>query len=807
MTPFIRALLAATSLFALTGLSAAAHAQTSQVFPPYPLDPSRRAETVTVIASGAGARVFDLTTTADQRENGPKTRHIVERPGALSVSSASPMFDAMFAQAMDDIRLDSVGSIRDDAYNDGNPIPCACFQTGEKWTYVWTRDLSYSTDLSLAFVDADRAVNSLKFKTSPFRAGVRIPKYIPDGSLQIIQDTGSGGSWPVSTDRVTWALGAEAVLNNLKGARRKAFADYAYRVLRGTIEADRAAIFDPADGLYTGEQSFLDWRDQTYAPYVLKDLTQIAQSKALSTNVVYYRALRLASRLAAEQKSPEIARKYAAWAQDLKAAINRMFWLPDRGLYASLTTPDAHAAPVAKFDFLGEALAITSGVASPEQARSILARYPHAPFGVPVYYPEQPHIPVYHNRAIWPFVTAYELDAAAMSGNAAAADNAFDSLYRAAALHLTNTENLEWLTGRSQFDDGPVINSPRQLWSVAGYVSAVAHSLFGFHAEADGLRIAPFLTTHIRQFLGGDEASLTNLSYMGRKVSIRLHLPPQASEGYYAVKEVRLNGKRVSGPVKASALGADNVFDVTFGAATGTPGRITLVPAVSPLSHDDPAVFSPEAPVATAAVADGRNVVSFSVKAVAPVTYQIWRDGVQAAKVADGNAWSDPVRPQDDTRTCYRVVAVYRTSGNASHPSMAACVGSAATTTVKPGREIEVRSAGRYALTLLYDNHRYAINTGITNAVKRVDILDRAGRTVGRGVVQMPHIDPENGTHPLRNSTELRLTLQPGTYSARLSDDFNMSDLQANATYAHAGGKTGPVNAADVFAVNLTKLP
>lgn len=807
MTSFLRVLYLTSALCALASSEAVARAQTSQVFAPYPLDPSESSETVTVTVDGTGPRSFALTTTARQRENGPTARQITEHPGALSVSSANTLFDALFAQAMDEVQLDSVSTIRDDAYNDGHPIPCDCFQTGEKWNYVWTRDLSYSTDLALAFVDTDRAVNSLKFKTSQFRPGVTVPSNVPAASLQIVQDTGSGGSWPVSTDRVTWALGAEAVLNNLEGAKRQAFAAYAYAALRGTIEADRVAIFDANDGLYTGEQSFLDWRDQTYAPYVLKDLTQLAQSKALSTNVVYYRTLRLASRLAAEQAAPALARKYDAWAQDLKAAINKAFWLPDRGLYASLTTPDAHAAPVAKFDFLGEALAITSGVASPAQAESILAKYPHAPFGVPVYYPQQPDIAVYHNRAIWPFVTGYELEAAAKTGNAAAANNGFDSLYRAAALHLTNTENLEWLTGRSQFDDGPVINSSRQLWSVAGYVSAVARTLFGFQPEADGLTIRPFLTAHMRQRLGGTEATLSHLSYMGHTVSIRLHLPPQASEGSYPVKDVRLNGKRITGPVSVAMLGPDTVFDVTFGAAVKSAGTITVVPTVSPLSHDDPRVFSPETPMATVIAGNGHPVVSFNAKAAAPVVYQVWRNGAQVAQVTGVNVWTDPKPPAPDVRTCYRVVAVYPTSQNTSHPSATACLGQAATQSVSPAQSLHVPTPGRYALTLTYDNHQFNINTGVTNAVKRLEILDRSGVTVAQGIVQMPHIDSENGAHPTRNSTELRIRLTPGIYTVRISDYFNMSDLQANASYSRVGGASGPVNAADVTALNLTKLP
>ena len=54
-------------------------------------------------------------------------------------------------------------------------------------------------------------------------------------------------------------------------------------------------------------------------------------------------------------------------------------------------------------------------------------------------------MPVYHNRAIWPFVSAYGLKAAAMVQNVAVVDHHIDSLMRGAALNLSNMENLEWL--------------------------------------------------------------------------------------------------------------------------------------------------------------------------------------------------------------------------------------------------------------------------------------------------------------------------------------------------------------------------
>jgi len=122
--------------------------------------------------------------------------------------TASPLFDGLFAMAQDDLKQDSVTAIRDDAFDHGRAIPCHCFETGEKWHYVWTRDLAYSVDLGLWRFDPARSRNGLLFKLSDVRA-----KDVSQG-LYPMQDTGSGGSWPISTDRVVWFLGARHLLDD-----------------------------------------------------------------------------------------------------------------------------------------------------------------------------------------------------------------------------------------------------------------------------------------------------------------------------------------------------------------------------------------------------------------------------------------------------------------------------------------------------------------------------------------------------------------------------------------------------------------
>ncbi len=775
------------------------------------------------------------------------------------VKTGSLLFDALYALAINDMKLDSVSQISDGSYNGGAPIDCNCFKTGAKWNYVWTRDLSYAADLGLAALDPERVMNSLLFKLSDFRESVKpelnqsISK-IGSGK-QIIQDTGTGGSWPISTDRTIWALGAEQVLTSLPEDKADTFAREAFEGLANTLEADRQAAFDKKDGLYGGEQSFLDWREQTYAQWIRKDIAHIGMSKSLSTNATHYVALTLASKLATRLGDLEKAKKYQGWADDLKKAINDKFWLEDKKMYASLTNTHTDNSAVAKFDMLGIALVTLTGIASEERAAQSLAHYPHGQFGVPVYFPQQPDVPVYHNRAIWPFVTAYGLKAAAQVNNVAVFDNAMASLMRGAALNLSNMENLEWLSGQPTLMDmnnpdltGPVINSQRQLWSVGGYLGMVTETLFGYHLNDSGISIKPFITAQAHKMMGTMEDGksvarsfmLSNLDYQGKKLSITVELPEyiKDSEGYYSVGSVTLNGQPVSGEIDKSRLGDANTIIVQMGALEAGRNGITLVNKdIEPLDIKNSHVFAPVEPsikeVKSVAkgvevtIADGKNPDS-------GVTYNIYRDGLKVATNIDiTQSWLDSEVALDSSH-CYSAEAVYSQSDNHSHHAKPVCAGAIqffpveqlkhSGTISAPDKSIDaehikgwgaqqdrlelesltVKKTGSYDISVKYNNSHHAINLGITNGVKLVRVF-REGQAdpVAQGIVQLPHVLPEGSISPLRDSTPLAVNLEARVqYRVEVIDYFNMSYLESNATYNDAGGEK-PVNSLAVCGLQV----
>ena len=120
-------------------------------------------------------------------------------------------------------------------------------------------------------------------------------------------------------------------------------------------------------------------------------------------------------------------------------------------------------------------------------------------------------------------------------------------------------------------------------------------------------------------------------------------------------------------------------------------------------------------------------------------------------------------------------------------------------------RSISIDKPGRYALRIVYNNHAQAINTGIANAVKRARFFENE-RVVGEGVVQMPSVELRGNENPFRESTPVFVDLKSGVYRIELSDYFNMSYLQANATYAGAGGKNSPRNTANIAGFGLERI-
>ncbi|MEL6863463.1 MAG: glycogen debranching protein, partial [Bacteroidota bacterium] len=156
---------------------------------------------------------------------------------------------------------------------------------------------------------------------------------------------------------------------------------------------------------------------------------------------------------------------------------------------------------------------------------------PLTEYGATCLYPQIPGIPPYHNNGIWPFVQSYWNWAAARTGNEAVLNHGLASVYRAAALFLTNYENMVAETGDFL---GTEINSHRMLWSMAGNLAMVHRVFMGMDFQTDGLHFHPVVPK-----VYGGEKTLSNFRYREALLSIQV-------KGHgNQIKTVSINGEAV----------------------------------------------------------------------------------------------------------------------------------------------------------------------------------------------------------------------------------------------------------------------
>ena len=792
-------------------------------------------------------RTYTLTSTALRRDSLPANpRVFTERTEMPTLRTGSDLFDALFALALDEEHQASVASISDGAFDSGAALACpsgGCFETGRLWTYVWTRDTSFSVDLSLAALDPIRALNSLSFKLSERRGG---------GGEQVVQDTGSGGSYPVSSDRVVWALGAASLLPELDGAAHDAFRDRAYAALSSTLAHDREVVFDAATGLYRGETSFLDWREQTYPSFTAGDVAPIADGEALSTNVLHLNAIRTLADLAAQRGNTAEHARLAAEASDLAARIHATFWDDTSGELSAYAPGSLDRAPVRRRDLLGTSLAILTGAISPLEGRRALSAYPHFAHGAPVIAPQQQLTAIYHDRAQWPFVTAYEALAARAAMNAGAMTHAVRTLVHSAALSLSNVENYELPSGLPYVMDGsysgPVVSSQRQLWSVAGWIAMVSRGLFGLDAREDGLHVAPYLPADVvtEHFAGQTELSLVGWPAHGHHVTLVLHLPSTLApaHGEYVASAIRLDGSVATSPIAWAAMRSASRIDVDLVGSAGASAAVRVVDSTD--WHDE---FGPRTPTISGLTIEGTSLrVAFDLggEAASAVTVAVYRDGARIADALTAASYLDTSIDATSARTpCYAIETCFGGHGsappNCSQHSAASCFwgatgqrvtsigasrfvatgGSASSSHGRfhydawgdPGHRLDVAGVhptqtGDYLLQLTYGNGAGPINTGITCGVKRIVVSDEAtGAIVGTGIVVMP----QTGSWDVwAGSTFVRVPLDASRsyHIAVVGDDttINMSTFEHFARYTAGTGGSSAFERVNIAELRLLAL-
>lgn len=612
-----------------------------------------------------------------------------------------------------------------------NIEPDGTFRTGQLWSGVWTRDISYSAILSLAHLEPEVVKTSLMRKV--------------DKKGRIIEDTGTGGSWPCSTDREVWAIAAYEVYLETGDV---SWLRQVYPIIRRSLEADLMTVYNNSvTGLFRGESSFIDWREQSYPSWMQP--SDIAASECLGTNAVFYRALEVAS-LMASKLGPTRAhdvKRYATIAANLKRAINDNFWMEDKGYYAQFLYGRDYRYVSPRSETLGESLCILWNIASVEQAQRIMGNLRVCDFGPTIFSPQISAQKSYHNNAIWPFVTSFYGMAAAKTGNRAAVMHALASNMRAATVFESNMENMVASNGSKN----TALNSPRQLWSVAGFEGLFRNVLLGINYTEDGISFSPCVPTSMKGY-----RALENFKYRNMTLDVEV-----IGEGNI-VSSCLIDGvEQQVAFLPASLEGHHNIQLIVKSDYYAPEDSINL----GPLEWD---LNTPEVELSS----DGEFLKWAAVNGA--TNYRIYKNGVFDGQVED-------VLYKVSGKGEY-VVAAYNESGSYSFMSEPIRVGMSPIEYTIQKRlnnrlgvqvrlEIEVESDGEYLLEFDYSNGNGDITTH-NRCASRTLFVDKKMYDVV--------VLPQRGTDwTLRGLTQpLRIGLTAGKHIVELKyleDNVNMN--------------------------------
>lgn len=389
------------------------------------------------------------------------------------------------------------------------------FMAGALWPDTWTRDVVYSIYFAYSWIMPEVSRRTLEKQT------LKNPS-------EALQDTGSGGSYPVSTDRVVWAL---AAWEYYLATGDKSWLEQTYEGLRNTALKDLHVAYDPEVGLFRGETCSMDWRTHTYPNWFTN--TDIAESFSSGTNALHYflyRFLLSAGRVTgAPQEEMDLWTRVSS---DLREGFNKAFWNEDKGLYSCWLYPKYLSyQPSEKVGVMSNGLAALLGLADEERIADIVENSPLYAHGAAVLYPSKPDGYAYHNKSIWQVWQTPLMYAAKKIGNHKVLDHIVNSAVRSAALFLTHKENMTYDTG---YDGNTALNSDRQLWSVASYLSIVYRVLFGMEMTEAGISFRPYVPSYM-----GEAMSLKSFRYRGAEIDITV-------KGRGAVvASVKVNGRKV----------------------------------------------------------------------------------------------------------------------------------------------------------------------------------------------------------------------------------------------------------------------
>lgn len=368
------------------------------------------------------------------------------------------------------------------------------FIAGQYWDTTWTRDTSYAAEQAASLLYPQVVRSSLLASVETVNvqaAGGKMEQL----TVWLQDECGHFGNWPHLSDSI---VGARGAWSYYRATADKEFLEWAYKVTKNTLSRAKHEAYDKKMGLFKGCSSFMESCSGYPRKYCSEGDTPgelLAQTKALSTNALYYSGYKIAAYMGRELGVEE-GEYITYWddAEMLRRSIRKHLWLEDKGYYAYFM--DENDELVSQFEGLGEAFVLLDGIErNHARINSMFANVTLGKYGLPCLWPkfdnnngeeetEKDIFHWYHNGQLWPFVQGYYAMAAAKHGRTDIVASSLEALKELALIGKTFAE-LYRVDGTFPPD------RRRQLWSSTGFLAMVYQGLFGITYDVDELHFAP----------------------------------------------------------------------------------------------------------------------------------------------------------------------------------------------------------------------------------------------------------------------------------------------------------------------------
>lgn len=357
-------------------------------------------------------------------------------------------------------------------------------------------NLPYSTYLSLAALSPHRALLTLKKSLTEAHA-----------APEISQPDGIGGGWPVTTDRISWAM---AIWEIYKTTGDKSILAYALPALENTLNCDMRATWDDSHKLMHGAVT-TPGDPASYYPQWMSPV-DIYESMSLGTNVMFAYAFKVRDMIIGELPDSDFKPMWVGVDQEIANSLNTSLWIPKSGVYGQYLYGGVFPILSTANDNFAQALAIIFDIANPEMAKSIISRTPSIPSGISATYPIIKDTTAAVDGNATAITRAFWNIASAKSRNMKAVEKGIGTTLRDAALYAA---------GKGVLNDsaGIATQHPESaVWNSSGIAATVLRVIMGIDFRNNGISFNPIVPSSLP-----GEKRLSGLKYRRANLTVKIY--------------------------------------------------------------------------------------------------------------------------------------------------------------------------------------------------------------------------------------------------------------------------------------------